>query len=133
MGSTRRPERLRSRAERCCQGTRVRRVVVFRERRTGGAPFVVGSPGTILVTGIAPVHGDTLGAASIPLIIFVTLCGWILCFLLAELSAMMPERTGGAPSTSTRPSGSDGPARSPTTPTASPPGRTGSAGSRSRR
>ena len=40
----------------------------------------------------------TLGAASIPLIIFVTLCGWILCFLLAELSAMMPERTGGAPS-----------------------------------
>ena len=68
-----------------------------RETNWWGA-FVVGLAGTILVTGIAPVMVTTLGAASIPLIIFVTLCGWILCFLLAELSAMMPERTGGSPS-----------------------------------
>src|SRR5262249_24002253 len=68
-----------------------------RETNWWGA-FVVGLAGTILVTGIAPVMVTALGAASIPLIIFVTLCGWILCFLLAELSAMMPERTGGAPS-----------------------------------
>jgi amino acid transporter len=40
----------------------------------------------------------TLGAASIPLIVVITIMGWLLCLLLAELSAMMPERTGGAPS-----------------------------------
>src|SRR6476469_2354132 len=68
-----------------------------RETNWWGA-FVVGLAGAILVTGIAPVMATTRGAASIPMISFVTLCGWILCFLLAELSAMMPERTGGAPS-----------------------------------
>jgi amino acid transporter len=60
--------------------------------------FVVGLAGTILVTGIAPVMVTTLGAASIPLIIAITITGYALCLLLAELSAMMPERTGGAPS-----------------------------------
>jgi amino acid transporter len=60
--------------------------------------FVVGLAGTILVTGIAPVMVTSLGAASIPLIIFVTITGYLLCLLLAELSAMMPERTGGSPS-----------------------------------
>src|SRR5438874_8289656 len=60
--------------------------------------FVVGVAGTILVTGIAPVMVTTLGAASIPLIVFITITGYILCLLLAELSAMMPERAGGAPS-----------------------------------
>src|SRR4051794_21581457 len=40
----------------------------------------------------------SLGAASIPLIVGVTITGYLLCLLLAELSAMMPERTGGAPS-----------------------------------
>ena len=40
----------------------------------------------------------TLGAASIPLIVVITITGYLLCLLLAELSAMMPERTGGAPS-----------------------------------
>jgi amino acid transporter len=60
--------------------------------------FVVGLAGTILVTGIAPVMVTSLGAASIPLIIFVTIMGYLLCLLLAELSAMMPERTGGSPS-----------------------------------
>jgi amino acid transporter len=39
-----------------------------------------------------------LGAASIPVIILITACGWLLCMFLAELAAMMPERTGGLPS-----------------------------------
>jgi amino acid transporter len=60
--------------------------------------FVVGLAGTILVTGIAPVMVTTLGPASIPLIVFITITGYLLCLLLAELSAMMPERAGGAPS-----------------------------------
>ena len=60
--------------------------------------FVIGLAGTILVTGIAPVMVTYVGAASIPAIIIVTLTGWLLCLILAELSAMMPERTGGSPS-----------------------------------
>lgn len=60
--------------------------------------FVVGLAGVILVTGIAPVMVTSLGAAAIPLIVVITFMGWLLCLLLAELSAMMPERTGGAPS-----------------------------------
>src|SRR5690242_20456813 len=60
--------------------------------------FVIGLAGTILVTGIAPVMVTSLGAASIPLIVVITITGYALCLLLAELSAMMPERTGGAPS-----------------------------------
>src|SRR2546429_2806713 len=60
--------------------------------------FVIGLAGTILVTGIAPVMVTALGASSIPIIIVVTVSGYILCLLLAELSAMMPERTGGSPS-----------------------------------
>ncbi|HZI36309.1 MAG TPA: APC family permease, partial [Gaiellales bacterium] len=59
---------------------------------------MIGLAGTILVTGIAPVMVTTLGAASIPLIVFITITGYLLCLLLAELSAMMPERTGGSPS-----------------------------------
>ena len=60
--------------------------------------FVIGLAGTILVTGIAPVMVTTLGASAIPVIIFITVTGYLLCLLLAELSAMMPERTGGSPS-----------------------------------
>jgi amino acid transporter len=60
--------------------------------------FVIGLAGTILVTGIAPVMVTTLGASAIPVIIIITLTGYLLCLLLAELSAMMPERTGGSPS-----------------------------------
>src|SRR5690349_18874587 len=69
------------------------------KRETGwwGA-FVIGLAGTILVTGIAPVMVTTLGAASVPVTIFITLTGWLLCLFLAELAAMMPERTGGSPS-----------------------------------
>jgi len=60
--------------------------------------FVIGLAGTILVTGIAPVMVTSLGAASIPVIFLITCSGWLLCLFLAELSAMMPERTGGSPS-----------------------------------
>src|SRR5919198_1591605 len=60
--------------------------------------FVVGLAGTILVTGIAPVMVTSLGAAAIPLMVLITITGYILCLLLAELSAMMPERAGGSPS-----------------------------------
>src|SRR5947209_3041263 len=60
--------------------------------------FVIGLAGTILVTGIAPVMVTELGAASIPVIIIITITGYLVCLLLAELSAMMPDRTGGLPS-----------------------------------
>src|SRR6266404_1291162 len=60
--------------------------------------FVIGLAGTILVTGIAPVMVTTLGASAIPVIIVITITGYLLCLLLAELSAMMPERSGGSPS-----------------------------------
>src|SRR4051812_17037617 len=68
-----------------------------RETNWWGA-FVIGLAGTILVTGIAPVMVTSLGAAAIPVIILVTITGYLLCLLLAELSAMMPDRTGGSPS-----------------------------------
>ncbi|HVO04131.1 MAG TPA: APC family permease [Candidatus Cybelea sp.] len=68
-----------------------------RETNWWGA-FVIGLAGTILVTGIAPVMVTTLGASSIPITVVITLSGWLLCLFLAELSAMMPERTGGSPS-----------------------------------
>src|SRR6059058_743686 len=60
--------------------------------------FVIGLAGTILVTGIAPVMVTELGAAAVPVIIVITITGYILCLLLAELSAMMPDRAGGSPS-----------------------------------
>src|SRR5678815_5664873 len=60
--------------------------------------FVIGLAGTILVTGIAPVMVTQLGASGIPVTVFITLTGWLLCLFLAELAAMMPERTGGSPS-----------------------------------
>ena len=41
--------------------------------------FVIGLAGTILVTGIAPVMVTSLGAASIPITIFITATGWLLC------------------------------------------------------
>src|ERR1700687_5094038 len=69
------------------------------KRETGwwGA-FVIGLAGTILVTGIAPVMVTALGASSIPITVFITLSGCVLCLILAELAAMMPERPGGSPS-----------------------------------
>jgi amino acid transporter len=58
---------------------------------------VIGLAGTILVTGIAPVMVTSLGASAIPVMVFITITGYLLCLFLAELSAMMPERTGGSP------------------------------------
>ncbi|MDR2874575.1 MAG: APC family permease [Methylobacillus sp.] len=60
--------------------------------------FVIGLAGTILVTGCAPAFLTVFGASYIPFIVFFTLSGVALCLLLAELSAMMPGRTGGSPS-----------------------------------
>lgn len=60
--------------------------------------FVIGLAGTILVTGIAPFAVQVLGAASVPLFVVITAMGVVLCFCLAELAAMMPDRTGGLPS-----------------------------------
>jgi amino acid transporter len=59
---------------------------------------VIGLAGTILVTGVAPFAVESMGAASIPLFFFTTGAGVILCLCLAELAAMMPDRTGGLPS-----------------------------------
>jgi amino acid transporter len=60
--------------------------------------FVIGLAGTILVTGIAPYVVQVFGAASVPLFAILTAAGVLLCFCLAELAAMMPDRTGGLPS-----------------------------------
>jgi amino acid transporter len=60
--------------------------------------FVIGLAGTILVTGAAPAFLTVFGASYIPFIIFFTITGVLLCLILAELSAMMPGRTGGSPS-----------------------------------
>lgn len=60
--------------------------------------FVIGLAGTILVTGIAPYVVPVFGGASIPLFLILTATGVILCFCLAELAAIMPDRTGGLPS-----------------------------------
>jgi len=59
------------------------------KRETGwwGA-FVIGLAGTILVTGIAPVMVTSLGASSIPITVFITITGWLLCLFLAELAAI---------------------------------------------
>ena len=59
---------------------------------------MIGLAGTILVTGIAPVMVTSLGAASVPIILVITITGYVLCLFLAELSAMMPDRSGGSPS-----------------------------------
>jgi amino acid transporter len=60
--------------------------------------FVIGLAGAILVTGVAPFAVQSMGAASIPVFFLVSGAGVILCLSLAELAAMMPDRTGGLPS-----------------------------------
>ena len=64
-------------------------------RETGwwGA-FVVGLAGTILVTGITGPVLAGMGAAALPNFFFVTVTGWLLCLFLAEMAAMLPDRTG---------------------------------------
>ncbi len=68
-------------------------------QKTGNwwSAFVIGLAGTILVTGIAPVMVTTLGPASVPITFVITISGWLVCMFLAELAAMMPDRTGGLP------------------------------------
>src|ERR1700743_1069477 len=60
--------------------------------------FVIGLAGTILVTGIVPFAVSSMGAAAIPAIAIVVVCGLVLCLCMAELPAMLPHRTGGPPS-----------------------------------
>ena len=60
-------------------------------------PFIIGLAGTILVTGIAPVIAAGMGSAGVYWMIFWSITGYLLCLFLAELAAMMPDRTGGAP------------------------------------
>ncbi len=60
--------------------------------------FAIGLASTILVTGIGPYAVQSMGAASIPVFFFCVVAGVILCLCLAELAAMMPDRTGGMPS-----------------------------------
>jgi amino acid transporter len=59
--------------------------------------FVMGLAGTILITGIGPVMVTSLGAACLPINIFITLLAWLNIIFIAELAGMMPERTGGSP------------------------------------
>src|SRR5215469_11475176 len=60
--------------------------------------FVIGLAGTILVTGIAPYVVQGTGALGIILMGVMTIAGCFLCFCLAELATMWPDRTGGIPS-----------------------------------
>ena len=63
--------------------------------------FVIGLAGTILVTGIAPFVVQGTGALGIILMGVMTIAGCFLCFCLAELATMWPDRTGGIPSFAT--------------------------------
>ena len=63
--------------------------------------FVIGLAGTILVTGIAPYAVQGTGALAIILMGVMTIAGCFLCFYLAELATMWPDRTGGIPSFAT--------------------------------
>ena len=63
--------------------------------------FVIGLAGTILVTGIAPFVVQGTGALGIILMGVMTIDGCFLCFCLAELATMWPDRTGGIPSFAT--------------------------------
>src|ERR671936_815694 len=59
--------------------------------------FVIGLAGTILVTGVTGPVDAALGAMAVPLFFITAMMGVLLCFFLAELAAMFPERTGGSP------------------------------------
>ena len=68
-----------------------------RETNWWGA-FVIGLAGTILIIGLVGYALVNLGGASIPMFAILTAVGVVLCFCLAELAAMMPDRAGGLPS-----------------------------------
>src|SRR5262249_1309310 len=63
--------------------------------------FVIGLAGTILVTGIAPAVVLGTGALGIILMGVMTVAGCFLCFCLAELATMWPDRRGRIPSYAT--------------------------------
>src|SRR5579875_2020048 len=67
-----------------------------RETNWVGA-FVIGLAGTILVTGVTGPVDAGLGAMAVPVFFATAVMGVLLCFFLAELAAMFPERTGGSP------------------------------------
>ena len=67
-----------------------------RETNWWGA-FVIGLAGTILIIGLVGYALLYLGGASIPLFAIIASIGVVLCFCLAELAAMMPDRAGGLP------------------------------------
>src|SRR5579862_134139 len=57
--------------------------------------FVIGLAAVILVTGIGPTMVVGLGASALPIIVLITITGWLINLCLSELAAMMPERAGG--------------------------------------
>jgi amino acid transporter len=63
--------------------------------------FVIGLAAPILVIGLDPPAIQALGAAAIPMLAGATAIGVILCLFVAELAAVMPERSGGVPSYTT--------------------------------
>lgn len=60
--------------------------------------FVIGLAGTILVIGLVGWSLLALGGTAIILFAVLTLIGVFLCFCLAEMAAIWPERAGGLPS-----------------------------------
>jgi amino acid transporter len=59
--------------------------------------FAVGLAGTILVTGVTGPVLAGMGSAGVVAFFIVTVSGWLLCMFVAEMAAMLPERTGGCP------------------------------------
>ncbi|MGL6278018.1 MAG: APC family permease [Gaiella sp.] len=60
--------------------------------------FVIGLAGTILVIPLLGFALGALGGFAIVLFIVLTLVGVFLCFCLAEMAALWPDRAGGLPS-----------------------------------
>lgn len=63
--------------------------------------FVIGLAAPILVIGLDPPAIQALGAAAVLLLAGATAMGVLLCIFVAELAAVMPERSGGVPSYTT--------------------------------
>lgn len=70
----------------------------LQKRTNWWGAFVIGLAGTILVTGIAPFAVQGMGASAVLYMGINTIFGLVLCFCLAELATMWPDRAGGVPS-----------------------------------
>ena len=68
-----------------------------RETNWWGA-FVIGLAGTILVIPLVGFALGALGGFAVVLFVVLTLVGVFLCFCLAEMAALWPDRAGGLPS-----------------------------------